>query len=71
MLALFGVQLGVGVANVWWLAPVAIQLVHLLLSDLIWILLVLLAAERLAVPSTLGAAAKFSMRSAAAELRGR
>lgn len=42
--ALYAVQLVVGVANVWWLAPVALQIVHLLLADLCWVALVLLAA---------------------------
>jgi heme A synthase len=44
VIALFALQLGVGVVNVWFLAPVALQVVHLLLTDLIWIVLVLLAA---------------------------
>ena len=38
----------VGVLNVWLLAPVALQLVHLLLSDGVWIALVLMAAAALA-----------------------
>jgi heme A synthase len=42
--ALYVIQLAVGVVNVWLLAPVAVQVLHLLLSDLIWITLVLLAA---------------------------
>ncbi len=45
LMGLYLVQLGVGLANVWLLAPIALQLVHLLLSDLIWIFLVLLAAN--------------------------
>jgi heme A synthase len=45
--ALYAVQLGVGLVNVWLLAPVALQLLHLLLSDGIWIALVLLAATAL------------------------
>jgi heme A synthase len=45
--ALYGVQLLVGVVNVWLLAPVALQLVHLLLSDGVWIALVLMAAAAL------------------------
>jgi heme A synthase len=44
-IVLFAVQLAVGVINVWLLAPVGLQIVHLLLTDLIWILLVLLAAS--------------------------
>jgi len=46
--ALYLVQIGVGLTNVWLLAPIVIQLVHLLLSDLIWIALVLLTASALA-----------------------
>ena len=38
-------QLGLGVLNVWFLAPIPLQLAHLLLSDLIWIALVLLTAH--------------------------
>lgn len=44
----FLVQLGVGLLNVWMLAPVWMQLVHLLLADLVWLLLVFLAAAALA-----------------------
>jgi heme A synthase len=45
---LFGIEVGVGIVNVVLLAPVPIQLVHLLLAGLIWISLVLLTAEVLA-----------------------
>jgi cytochrome c oxidase assembly protein subunit 15 len=44
LLALVGVELLAGAVNVLLLAPVWLQLVHLLLADLIWIGLVLLAA---------------------------
>jgi len=40
-------QLLLGLANMWLLAPIPLQLAHLLLSDLLWILLVLLAASAL------------------------
>ena len=46
---IFVLQLILGAVNVALKAPVAIQLVHLLVSDLIWIALVLLAANALAV----------------------
>ena len=46
---LFVVQLLVGATNVALKAPVTIQLIHLLVSDSIWIVLVLLAAAALAV----------------------
>ena len=44
-------QICVGVANVTFLAPVPLQLLHLLLADLLWIALIVLAASALAVPS--------------------
>jgi heme A synthase len=46
---LYPAQLALGLANVWLLAPIPVQLAHLLLSDLIWIALVLLAADALTV----------------------
>lgn len=48
LIALFIVQLAAGVANVLLLAPVWMQMVHLLLADLTWIALVLLTASALA-----------------------
>jgi heme A synthase len=56
--ALLVAQLLVGVVNLVLLAPVAMQLVHLLLADLVWITFVLLSAEALAegdarAPSTI------------------
>lgn len=45
---LYGLQLLLGALNVALKAPVAIQLGHLLISDLIWIVLVILAATALA-----------------------
>jgi heme A synthase len=47
VLALLGCQLAAGAINLLLLAPVAMQLVHLLLADLLWIALVLVSAERL------------------------
>jgi len=44
---LYGLQLMLGVANVWLLAPIGVQIAHLLLSDLIWIAAVLLTASAL------------------------
>jgi len=43
-------QLAVGAANLGLLAPVALQLVHLLLADLLWIAVVLFGAAALADP---------------------
>lgn len=48
--ALFGVQLAAGALNVALLAPVWMQLVHLLLADLAWVALVLLSASVMAAP---------------------
>jgi heme A synthase len=50
---LYLVQLGAGAFNVILLAPIWLQLPHLFLSDLIWIILVLLASSALASPITL------------------
>ncbi|BDG03751.1 COX15/CtaA family protein [Anaeromyxobacter oryzae] len=48
LLVLVGVELVAGAANVGLLAPVPLQLVHLLVADLVWILLVLLGAATFA-----------------------
>jgi heme A synthase len=50
---LAGVQLGIGALNVLLLAPVWMQLVHLVVADLVWIAFVLLGASVLAVRSPL------------------
>lgn len=47
LLALFGLQLLVGGVNVLLRAPVSVQILHLAVSDLLWIAFVLLAAESL------------------------
>ena len=49
--AMVGVQLLSGVVNVLLLAPVWMQLVHLLLADLLWISFVVLAASSLQEPA--------------------
>jgi heme A synthase len=48
VLALVAVQFGVGLLNAALLAPVWLQIVHLLLADLLWLALVLLSAASLA-----------------------
>jgi heme A synthase len=48
LVALFGIQIGLGFLNLLLLAPIWLQLVHLLVADLVWISLVLLAAGALA-----------------------
>ncbi len=50
VMVLFLVQLIAGVVNLALLAPIWMQLVHLLLADLVWIMLVLLSAAALAQP---------------------
>ncbi|MBA2341515.1 MAG: COX15/CtaA family protein [Pyrinomonadaceae bacterium] len=45
-------QLAFGALNVWLLAPIGMQLVHLLLADLLWITLVMLAASALGEQAT-------------------
>jgi heme A synthase len=54
------VQLVAGFVNVMLLAPVWLQLVHLLFADLLWILLVLLAAHTLAPPHAVVAGRRLS-----------
>jgi heme A synthase len=46
--ALVSVQFAAGLVNAALLAPVWLQIVHLLLADLLWLALVLLSAESLA-----------------------
>ncbi|MBZ5601131.1 MAG: COX15/CtaA family protein [Acidobacteriia bacterium] len=50
VIALVGLQLAAGVVNLALLAPVWMQLVHLLLADLLWIALVLFSADILEKP---------------------
>ena len=52
VLGLYLMQLLVGLVNVWLRAPVEIQILHLLVTDLIWIGLVLLAASALGKSET-------------------
>jgi heme A synthase len=49
LLAATAAQLFAGLLNLVMLAPVWMQLVHLLLADVLWIALVLLAARRLSL----------------------
>lgn len=51
--SLFTLQLAVGALNVWFLAPIVIQLLHLLLAHAIWITMVLLGASALAPTASL------------------
>ena len=51
LLALFAAQMAVGGASILLQAPVAIQVLHLLIADVIWITLVLFTAERFDAPA--------------------
>ena len=53
LIVLFLIELGAGVLNVYLQAPIWMQLVHLLLANLTWILLILLIAATLARPADL------------------
>jgi heme A synthase len=55
LVSLYLLQIFAGVVNVILLAPIWMQLVHLLLADILWIAYVLLAASALAVPAAAGA----------------
>ena len=46
LLALLGLQIAVGALNILLSAPLAMQILHLLLADCLWITLVLFTAER-------------------------
>jgi heme a synthase len=46
VIAIVGVQLMVGMLNLGLLAPLPLQLIHLLIADLVWIALVLLTLEK-------------------------
>ena len=50
VLGLFVMQMALGALNVWLEAPIWMQIVHLLVTDLIWIGLVVFASEALAAP---------------------
>jgi heme A synthase len=51
VMALTGLQLALGFVNVILLAPVWLQLLHLLVADAIWIGFILLGADRLSIPA--------------------
>ncbi|MEO7909124.1 MAG: COX15/CtaA family protein [Roseiflexaceae bacterium] len=62
LVALFGAQLLIGVANVALLAPIFMQIIHLFMADLVWIALVLAAAAALGVPASTRATAAMAER---------
>ncbi len=51
VMVIVGVQFVLGIVNVWLLAPIWMQLVHLFFADALWVALVLLAATALADPA--------------------
>jgi cytochrome c oxidase assembly protein subunit 15 len=59
--ALFGLQLACGFLNLALLAPIAMQLIHLFLADVVWVNIVLLAVAALAVQNA-PAALRANMR---------
>jgi cytochrome c oxidase assembly protein subunit 15 len=60
------VQIMVGVANIYLLAPIWMQLTHLLVANLLWIALVLLVCEQLRAETLAWAPNDFPIRSVAA-----
>lgn len=55
--AIFGLQFAAGCLNAVLLAPIALQLIHLLLADVLWLASVLLSAAVLGAPATAPAVA--------------
>jgi heme A synthase len=51
---IYVIQMIVGIVNVSLLVPIPLQIIHLLLADLLWIVLVLTAAVALAEPAPVG-----------------
>ena len=64
LLGLVAVQLVAGIVNVFLLAPIWLQMVHLLLADLIWIAYIILGAGALSLPVRVFAAASPAARTA-------
>jgi heme A synthase len=67
MVGTVAVQLVAGFVNVALLAPVWMQVIHLLLADALWIVLVILTAEVLAVPAEAAALPKQPTASTSAQ----
>ena len=51
LVILFLLQIGIGIINVALLAPIWLQILHLCVGDLLWIVLVLVSADRLFEPA--------------------
>lgn len=56
LIILFFVQVGVGMTNVLFLAPVWLQIAHLFLADVLWVLLVVVSADLILKPASGGEA---------------
>ena len=50
LLGLLGAQIALGVADVFWLAPLSLQVLHLLGADLLWVALVVVSADLILHP---------------------
>ncbi|HEX8178388.1 MAG TPA: COX15/CtaA family protein [Pyrinomonadaceae bacterium] len=68
LITIFLLQFGAGLLNVSLLAPVWLQLVHLLLADLLWLALVVTAAAALAEPAAQTAQVEAVNRQTATQL---
>ena len=65
VLAVYLAQMGLGALNVWLMAPVWMQIVHLFVTDVIWVGLVVFASEALAAPAAVAAPAEAPQRGGA------
>ena len=54
LVILFFVQVGIGMTNVLFLAPVGLQIAHLFLADVLWVLLVVVSADLILKPASSG-----------------
>ncbi len=62
LVILLFVQVGVGIANVLFLAPVWLQIAHLFVADSLWILLVLASAELVLEPANFSPSLRSGLR---------
>jgi len=63
LIVLFVVQVGIGITNVLLLAPVWLQIAHLFLADVLWVLLVLASADLVFEHAGIGEANALASRS--------
>lgn len=62
-IGLFLVEYALGLVNIWLEAPIAMQIVHLFMADVVWIALMFTTAAALAVPKISEAAAEIPEKS--------